>query len=51
MTILVPLEGRLLTEPLSLVKQEHDLVEALEEILVVVAILLNLIAESHLTLG
>ena len=51
MTILVPLEDHLLTEHLSLVKQEQDLVEALEEVLVVVAILLNFIAENHLTLG
>ena len=51
MTILVQLQDHLLTEHLSLVKQEHDLVVALEEVLVVVAILLNLIAENHLTLG
>ena len=50
MTVLVPLEDDLLAEDLSLVEEEHDLVEALEETLVVVAVFLDLIAENHLAL-
>ena len=49
--ILVPLEDDLLAQHLSLVKQEHDLVEALEKVLVVVAILLDLVTQNHLALG
>jgi len=49
--VLVPLEDDLLTEHLGLVEQQDDLVEALEKVLVVVAILLNLVAQNHLTLG
>ena len=44
--ILVPLEDNLLTMHVSLVKQEHHLVEALEKVLVVVAILLDLVTEN-----
>lgn len=49
--VLVPLEDNLLAEHLGLVEQQDDLVEALEKVLVVVAILLNLVAQHHLTLG
>ena len=49
--VLVPLEDDLLTEHLGLVEQQDDLVEALEKVLVVVAILLNLVAQNHLALG
>ena len=42
MTILVPLEDHLLRQHLSLVEQQYDLVEALQEVLIVVAELLNL---------
>merc|ERR1712038_1414298 len=48
--VLVPLEDDLLAEDLSLVEEEHDLVEALEETLVVVAVFLDLVAENHLAL-
>merc|ERR1719195_2246927 len=41
--VLVPLEDNLLAEDLSLVEEEHDLVEALEETLVVVAVFLDLV--------
>ena len=50
-SILVPLEDDLLAQHLSLVKQEYDLVEALEKVLVVVAILLDLVTQNHLALG
>ena len=49
--VLVPLEDHLLAEHLGLVEQEDDLVEALEKVLVVVAILLNLVTQDHLTLS
>merc|ERR1712079_491632 len=45
-----PLEDDFLAEDLSLVEEEHDLVEALEETLVVVAVFLDLVAENHLAL-
>ena len=48
--VLVPLEDDLLAKHLGLVEQQDDLVEALEKVLVVVAILLNLVAQNHLTL-
>ena len=44
MAILVPLQDDLLTQHLSLIEQEHYLVEALQEVLVVIAVLLDLIA-------
>ena len=50
-TVFVPLEDNLLGEDLSLVEEHHDLLERLEEALVVVAILLDLVAEHHLALG
>ena len=40
--ILVPLEDHLLGQHLSLVEQQYDLVEALQEVLIVVTELLNL---------
>ena len=49
--VLVPLEDHLLAQHLRLVEQQDDLVEALEEVLVVVAILLDLVAQNHLALG
>lgn len=49
--VLVPLEDHLLAEHLGLVEQEDDLVAALEEVLVVVAILLDLVAQNHLAFG
>ena len=50
-TVLVPLEDNLLGEHLGLVEEHHDLLERLEETLVVVAVLLDLVAQHHLTLG
>ena len=49
--VLVPLEDHLLAQHLGLVEQQDDLVEALEEVLVVVAILLDLVAQNHLAIG
>ena len=51
MAVLVPLEDHLLAEHLSLIEEQHYLVEALEEVLVVVAILLDLVTQHHLALG
>ena len=48
--ILVPLENHLLGEHLSLVEQQDDLVEALQEVLIVVTELLNLQRERCLAL-
>ena len=42
MAVLVPLEDNLLGQHLSLVEQQYDLVEALQEVLIVVTELLNL---------
>ena len=44
--VLVPLEDDLLAKHLGLVEQQDDLVEALEKVLVVVAILLNLVDKT-----
>ena len=46
--ILVPLENHLLREHLSLVEQQDDLVEALQEVLIVVTELLNLQREKDM---
>ena len=51
MAILVPLEDDLLAEDLSLVEEEHDLVETLQEALVVITIFLDLVTQNHFTLS
>ena len=48
--VLVPLEDHLLRQHLSLVEQQYDLVETLQEVLVVVTELLNLQRERFLAL-
>ena len=50
-SVLVPLEDDLLGQDLSLVEEHHDLLERLEKALVVVAVLLDLVAQHHLALG
>ncbi len=49
--VLVPLEDDLLGEHVRLVQQQHDLVEGLKEVHVVVAVLLDLVQERELGAG